>query len=326
MASITKTADSKYRAFIRKKGLSKSKLFKTKREAVVWANETEAQYEKHGKQLSSQPFSTAIKKYRDTVTPTKKGAKQETLRLNNLLSDPIAYIAIDELRPEHFENWRDRRLEDVSAGSVLREWNIVSNICQYCVRVWGVLLTSPISNAKRPQQPKPRDRLPTEAELQSIYEALNYTSYYTPETKIQIVGACLVFACETAMRAGEIVGLTWDNVFEKTVYIPETKTDEARTVPLSTNARKLLNSMKGVHHNKVFPISSSSLDSLYRKYRKKTGVVGLRFHDMRHYALTRMASKVDTLTLAKISGHRDLKILLNVYYNPDIADIADQLD
>jgi putative integrase/recombinase HI_1414 len=31
-------------------------------------------------------------------------------------------------------------------------------------------------------------------------------------------------------------------------------------------------------------------------------------------------------TLAKISGHRDLGILLNVYYRPDMAEIADMLD
>ena len=39
-----------------------------------------------------------------------------------------------------------------------------------------------------------------------------------------------------------------------------------------------------------------------------------------------MAKKVPVETLAKISGHRDLRILLNVYYNPDMADIAKMLD
>lgn len=32
------------------------------------------------------------------------------------------------------------------------------------------------------------------------------------------------------------------------------------------------------------------------------------------------------MDLAKISGHRDIKILLNTYYTPDAASLADLLD
>ena len=39
-----------------------------------------------------------------------------------------------------------------------------------------------------------------------------------------------------------------------------------------------------------------------------------------------MAAKVEPMQLAKISGHKDLRILLNVYYNPDIGELADLLD
>ncbi|HFA6048688.1 TPA: site-specific integrase, partial [Neisseria gonorrhoeae] len=39
-----------------------------------------------------------------------------------------------------------------------------------------------------------------------------------------------------------------------------------------------------------------------------------------------LSKKVPVEVLAKISGHRDLRILLNVYYRPDMADIAKMLD
>ena len=48
----------------------------------------------------------------------------------------------------------------------------------------------------------------------------------------------------------------------------------------------------------------------------------LHFHDTRREALSRLAKKVDVMTLAKISGHRDIKILLNTYYAPDMSDVA----
>ncbi|HHF5474929.1 TPA: tyrosine-type recombinase/integrase [Haemophilus influenzae] len=40
----------------------------------------------------------------------------------------------------------------------------------------------------------------------------------------------------------------------------------------------------------------------------------LHFHDTRRKALTRLSKKVDVMTLAKISGHKDISILQNVYY------------
>jgi len=39
-----------------------------------------------------------------------------------------------------------------------------------------------------------------------------------------------------------------------------------------------------------------------------------------------MSKKVPVEMLAKISGHKDLRILLNVYYRPEMSDIASLLD
>lgn len=51
----------------------------------------------------------------------------------------------------------------------------------------------------------------------------------------------------------------------------------------------------------------------------------LHFHDTRAEALTRLARKVDVLTLAKISGHKDLRILQNAYYRETAEQIAARL-
>lgn len=56
-------------------------------------------------------------------------------------------------------------------------------------------------------------------------------------------------------------------------------------------------------------------------------VSDLHFHDTRRTALTRLAGKVDVMTLAKISGHRNLRILMNsTYYAPDMGEVAALLD
>lgn len=53
--------------------------------------------------------------------------------------------------------------------------------------------------------------------------------------------------------------------------------------------------------------------------------MGLRFHDLRHEAITRLAQRLDVLDLARMIGHRDLRSL-QVYYNPTPAEIAGRLD
>jgi integrase len=51
----------------------------------------------------------------------------------------------------------------------------------------------------------------------------------------------------------------------------------------------------------------------------------LHFHDSRADALTRMARKMDVMTLARVSGHRDLRQLLDAYFRESASDIAKRI-
>ena len=62
--------------------------------------------------------------------------------------------------------------------------------------------------------------------------------------------------------------------------------------------------------------------TLFRKCRDKLMIEDLHFHDARAEALTRLARRVDVLTLARISGHKDLRVLSEHYYRETAADIA----
>ena len=53
-------------------------------------------------------------------------------------------------------------------------------------------------------------------------------------------------------------------------------------------------------------------------------VEGFTFHDARATAITRLAKKVDVLTLARIVGHKNLSQLM-VYYRESAEDIAKKL-
>ncbi|HID41909.1 MAG TPA: site-specific integrase [Pyrodictium sp.] len=332
MASIFKHGN-KWRAQVRIKGKSASKLFNNKREAQRWARDKEIQFEQaiiHGAP-PKKTFGDAMRRYAEEVTPHKRSWKKEQQYLLRMAeNDPLAAIPLSALGPRHFADWRDRRLRQVKPASVLREWSMLSAVCKKCVTDWEWLPFNPLQNVQRPKEESPRTRRVEGDELERIVFATGYDPDLPPEKILQRVGAAALFAVETAMRTGEIVNMTWCDVdFEKrTVHIPISKNGSARDVPLSRRAMHILKQLKPLPQcqKRCFGMNNRQLDANYRKARSMAMVEGLRFHDLRREALTRLAQKVDVMTLAKISGHRDLRILQNVYYAPDMGDVASKLD
>jgi len=133
-----------------------------------------------------------------------------------------------------------------------------------------------------------------------------------------------LFAIETAMRAGEIVNLTWEHVHldESYVHVADSKNGYARDVPLSTRAKEIIQMMVGVDDVRVFKVASNSRDAMFRNARDRALIEDLHFHDSRREALSRLAKKMDVLQLARISGHRDLRVLQNTYYAPKVSDLV----
>jgi integrase len=94
-------------------------------------------------------------------------------------------------------------------------------------------------------------------------------------------------------------------------------------VPLSTRAIELLGELP--KQDPVFGLTSRQLDVLWRKLRDRAAVADLTFHDSRHWAVTRLAKKLDVMDLARMVGHRNLSQLL-AYYNEKAEDLALRLD
>ena len=334
MASFKKTTTG-WRADVFKKGIRRSKTFRAKREAVAWSNQIEYEIEQgHHDTGAAPPNATMyhiLERYRDDVSPKKRGARWEVTRLNQMMRDPLlADVKLSDVGPRHFSAWRDKRLKEVSGSTVNREFNLLTHACKLAWREWQWLKEHPMAGVSRPPENKPRDRVITDAEIESYVETSGFSFKTPPATVLSRVGAMFLFASETAMRGGEICKMKKTDIdFNKrVVYIPETKTGVPRWVPLSTKAIKILNHVldytKGTPT--VFCVTASQRDALSRKIMKKAGLEGINFHDTRRTALTRLSQKFGPMELAKISGHQDLKILQSVYYAPDPSDLVEKLD
>ena len=328
MATMRKRGD-KWRVEVYKNGQRKSKTCKTKAEATQWALEEEKKLELQEQGLQPETvLADVVERYLREITPTKRGIRHETLRLNKFARHPICNKFIGDVTRKDFELWIAEREKEVSGESIRRELSTIRNIFNIAVERWNYIEKNPMIGLVLPKGSPPRTQRYSDEEI----ERLLYVSSYhdTLKTVRARTGAAMLFAIETAMRAGEICGLTWDNVdFEdRTAYLPITKNGSSRRVPLSKKAIAILERLKEEVGNTgtYFQIESKSLDATFRKLKKMAMCEHLHFHDTRREALTRLAKKVDVMTLAKISGHKDIRILQNVYYAPNMKDIAGLLD
>ncbi len=118
---------------------------------------------------------------------------------------------------------------------------------------------------------------------------------------------------------------------KRLLHLPQTKNGHPRDIPLSSVAMEIIQQMERIKTDDtdlIFQLKPAQLDANFRKLKAKAALdnANLHFHDTRREALTRLAKKVDVMTLAKISGHRDIKILLNTYYAPNMVDVVKLLD
>ena len=129
-------------------------------------------------------------------------------------------------------------------------------------------------------------------------------------------------ALETAMRRSELLGLRWEHVDieKRTIFLQLTKNGTSRTVPLSTHAIQILTEIPRMIDGRVFPITHEVVSQAFNRARKQAVVEDIRFHDLRHMAITRLAEKLPNLIeLSAVSGHKSLAMLKRYYHpNPEM--------
>ena len=74
-----------------------------------------------------------------------------------------------------------------------------------------------------------------------------------------------------------------------------------------------------------FLVEPNEASTLFRKLTKSLMIDGLTFHDSRATALTLLSKKVDVMTLARISRHKDINLLFNTYYRASTDEIAQKI-
>jgi integrase len=303
-----------------------TKTFETKADAEKWARSVESEIDK-GQFVSiteaqRTTLGDAIARYLVEVTPTMKGATEDTIRLKAIMRKPIARWSMANLSAAHIAAYRDERLNQVSGGTVIRELAYLSSIINHARREWGITVPNPVQMVRKPQSPQARSRVLTDEEVSKLLMALEPTGRRSHWTK-----PAVQLALATAMRRGELLSLRWEHIDMqgRTAFLPDTKNGDSRTVPLSSIAIQVLTELPRHISGVVIPVKYFTLEAAFKRGVRRSGLDEVRFHDLRRTAITRMAEKLpNVIELAAVSGHKSLMVLKR-YYRPSAMDLAKKL-
>lgn len=308
-----------WRAEVERAGARRSAVFETRREAELWARRVETEL-LAGKTTSDKLFSDTALRYEKEVTAKKRGARWEQLRIPKMIAH-FDGLTLAEIDAGKIAGWRDARLRDVSASTVLRESKLLHNILAVARQEWGWLDADPFTGVKMPRHDPPRHQRWGWREIRRVLRYLNYVTGQKPQSSYQQVALAFLISLRTAMRAGEVLKVSPATLDAgaRVVTLADTKTAKRVQIPLTRQGARVCALADG------WTINSALLDALFRKARDNSLVSDLRFHDARATALTMLARKYDVLVLSRISGHKNLKMLSDVYYRATAGEIAARL-
>ncbi len=282
------------------------------------------------REAENTTLAEALKRYEAQVTPTKKGSAAERRRLAAWARSALAKRSLASLKPADFAAWRDARLREVKPATVRLDLAVVSHLFKVAALDWSIPVGNPIKGIRLPKADKGRERRASDAELIAIENA----------TESSELPAWIRLAVETAMRRGEIASLTWRaiDLDSQVARLEDTKNNERRAVPLSSSAVATLRRLPRRIDGRVFSLTpngasqafSRALQRARRDYEAAGGsdpdfCVGLRLHDLRHEATSRIAERgFSMLEVAAITGHKTLSCLKR-YAHLRAEDLARKL-
>lgn len=323
MASIDRVG-KRWRARVLVKGQRQTKVFDTKAEAAQWALMAEA--EGKLRPVHGLLVKDTLKKLHELYVNEGK-SRSDIGRALRLQDDPIGKVKLVEFDSDHLDDFKERRAKaGLADASIRRELNVIRGMCRRAREDWKLMTNNPFKGFKAPKDPDSRKRRVAAHEIELVRHAFGIGTELRGETETQRVGLAFLLACESAMRSGEMLGLTWPEVHLKRgfVHLPKTKNGDARDVPLTPFAIEILKALPAVKGEPCFNMTDASRDALWRKIRDTMPVVDLHFHDSRSEGIWRLSKKLDVLQLARAIGHRDINSLL-IYYRESAEDMAAKL-
>ncbi|MBT1066146.1 site-specific integrase [Bowmanella sp. Y26] len=319
---------------------SKSKTFIHKTAAIKWAKETVYKVEHN---TNNTPFElidctlkTLIEKYQ-----VKKNASDRPLRrtanycFRQICTFPIADKLVTHITSADIVDFCRQRKESQSAPSpqtlsidvscLRKVLRVAKSMFHVNVDERPVIDAYPaLHDLKLIARSARRERRLEQGEMQALLTELTNRSKhhcciipYVDIFRISLLTCC---------RISEVCNMRWDDLDRnsRTILLRDRKNPNGSQgnnskLPLLGEALEIIDRQPKMDV-KIFPYNPRSITAGFRRTRKKLGIKDLRYHDLRREGASRLIQLgMSVEEAARITGHKDLNILWQVYVviNPD---------
>ena len=335
MATFDQRGLKQWRARIRRKAGGKTvtltKTFESLKDAEDWAAVQEGkvvgdEYVDR-KAVKETTIRQACEWFMDRIAPIDRTtgrrvaksqhAKNQVSKLKYWTQSAFADWSMLSLKPWDLIGWRDELQAEAecSAQTIVHRLNTLSQVYVNFALAQKIELANPVGEKVRPSLGPGRDRrldLHEDADGKDEEARLLTACAGSSRPWLQ---AAVTISLETAMRQAELAGLTWDRVKLNAEYphcdLPKTKNDRPRRVPLSTRAVKAFKSLLPENvavlgKRPVFPVETPrAFGHAWRDVITEADFPDLRWHDLRHEAISRLFERTDLRDneIMAISGH-----------------------
>ena len=299
-----------WQVLIRKKGQPHiAKTFANYSLATKYAQESEANIAKGLFADMSEANQTllrdALQRYKDEVTAKKKGAKQESYKIDKLMRHRISNYSLARLTSNKIAKFRNELSLTAAPATVNKYLTLISVTINTAKNEWGIFLPSnPCENLKRLAEPEVKDiRVSPQEEVKLLEHAA--------QSKMHWLRAMIIVGIEAGCRRSELFRLNKaDCDFLKcTAILKDTKNGTSRTIGLSPRAVAALKSLPPSIDGRFFPTHSEQFKFYWNQLKRWSGV-DKNFHHLRHEWASRMFEQGwDISAVATQGGWKDWKVL-----------------
>ena len=286
-------------------GPSQARTFFKLSDARKWAQQTEEAYQQGLLKTRPDPITLydAFKRYMADVNPRKKRSHIERYRIKAWMQGGLNQRKLEYIRTFHLAAWRDDKIKTgFKANTIRLHLAVLSHLYSVAQSEWGYEhLQNPVLHLTRPKLSKVRETRITNEDVTALIQ--HTQSPYLP--------FLIQLALLTGMRRSELIKLQWEDVdFDnQIIYLTDTKNGENRQIPISQKVRTILKSFEGTE-GPLFTIKEHAVSVAFRRAVKRSGLVNISFHTLRHEAITRFFEKgLSIPEVASISGHKSWAIL-----------------
>lgn len=340
MATIDKRGDYQWRARVRRAGKTETRTFESYEAAHAWALSIEGKIVGDEYQDRKQARGTTLAQACDWMIANldrrQADAKNKVSKLTYWKSTEFSGWSLVSLRPADLIRWRRRVLDEdnaedgeaagpqaeVGPQTVVHRLNALAQVYQRWSLAHDQTLTCPVTKGVRPSLPDGRNRrLDIHLDRDGNDEEARLLAAAAKSSRPWLQAA-IIIAVETCMRQAELAGLTWNRVRLDVPHpyadLPKTKNDRPRRVPLSARAVKALVSLRPegaiavIGKRPVLPVETGrGIAHAFRDAVSDAAFPDLRWHDLRHEAISRLFELTDLRDneIMAISGHLRAEML-----------------